>query len=201
MVARRMDQRCTVQSMSTRLPGEPGVWVFVLIDMSFFCLLFASFVYERAGQAEIFSSSQRTLDTHLGLINTLILLTSSWFVVLAVHAARIKLRKQALIFLGLAVFSGAGFVAIKVIEFKARISAGVSLLTNDFYMFYFVITFIHLVHVIAGIVILAVMANKTRRNADLAGQLKGLESVATYWHMVDLLWVMIFPLLYLVSWQ
>lgn len=182
-----------------RLPGEPGIWVFVLIDLCFFGLLFISYAYERAGQAEVFRDAQAVLNAHRGLLNTLILLSSSWFVALAVQAARN--RGRFLAWLSLAAGCGAAFVAVKLSEFHDLIGAGASMLSNDFFMFYFVISSIHLLHVLAGIVVLAVMMRQANSGAIQAGCLKGLESAATYWHMVDLLWVMIFPLLYLVSWQ
>ena len=75
------------------------------------------------------------------------------------------------------------------------------MMTDDFYMFYFFVTFVHLVHVIVGLVILSVLMKKVRGDSYLPAGIKWLESAATYWHMVDLLWVMIFALFYLISWQ
>jgi nitric oxide reductase NorE protein len=85
----------------------------------------------------------------------------------------------------------------KALEYTAKFKAGITLLTNDFFMYYFVLTGIHLAHVVAGNVVLAVLWHKSR-SAPAAGSLNLYESGATYWHMVDLLWVCLFPLLYLV---
>jgi nitric oxide reductase NorE protein len=177
-------------SAARSLPGEQGVWVFVLIDMSFFCVLFASFVHERAGAPELFFRSQRSLDVHLGLINTVLLLTSSWLVALATDASAGKPRSKIRSLLGMAVLCGGVFAAIKLVEYTTLIRAGISPVTNDFFMFYFFISFIHLVHVLAGMVVLALVRERS-----------SLDSAATFWHMVDLIWVMIFPMLYLVSWR
>ena len=188
-------------SAARSLPGEQGVWVFVLIDMAFFCLLFASFVHERAGAPELFFRSQRLLDVHLGLINTVLLLTSSWLVALATDAAPGKPRGTIRLMLGIAALCGAVFAAIKVAEYTTLLRAGIYPVTNDFFMFYFFISFIHLVHVLAGMVVLAVVVRKRGSEALLASERSSLDSAASYWHMVDLIWVMIFPMLYLVSWR
>jgi nitric oxide reductase NorE protein len=188
-------------SAARTLPGEQGVWVFVLLDMAFFCVIFASFVHERAGAAEVFLRSQRSLDVPLGLINTALLLTSSWLVALATHAAPDRPRRKIRSIIGIAVLCGAAFAAIKIAEYTTLIGAGISPLTNDFFMFYFFISSLHLVHVLAGMVVLAMMVRKRGGEALLVAERSSLDSTATYWHMVDLLWVMIFPLLYLVSWR
>lgn len=180
-----------------RLPGNTGIWVFILVDLIFFALLFLSFVIERSGKAALFAASQRTLNFELGLVNTLILLTSSWFVVLAVEAARAGRQTWVPRFLALAIACGLGFVAIKIVEYSAKFSAGITPLTNDFFMFYFLVTFIHFMHVIAGTGVLTFVAFRARRGAYQPGQVQGIEMAAIYWHMVDLLWVMLFPLIYL----
>jgi nitric oxide reductase NorE protein len=184
-----------------RLPGEQGVWVFILIDMSFFCVIFASFVHERAAAADIFFRSQRLLSVHLGLINTVLLLTSSWIVALATSAAPGWPRRKIRSMLGIAVLCGGVFAAIKIAEYMSLIGAGISMMTNDFFMFYFFISGIHLVHVLAGMVVLAIVVRKRGDGALLERERKSLDSAASYWHMVDLLWVLIFPMLYLVSWR
>jgi nitric oxide reductase NorE protein len=188
-------------SAARSLPGEQGVWVFVLIDMSFFCVLFASFVHERAGAADVFFRSQHSLDVHLGLFNTVLLLTSSWLVALATDGSPGNPRSKIRSILGIAVLCGATFAAIKIAEYVTLIRAGISPVTNDFFMFYFVISFIHLVHVLAGMVVLTMVVGKRGAETLLVSERSSLDSAATFWHMVDLIWVMIFPMLYLVSWR
>ena len=169
--------------------------------MAFFCVIFASFVHERAGATDIFFRSQHSLDVHLGLINTVLLLTSSWLVASATDTAPGRPRRKIRLLLGIAVLCGAAFAAIKIAEYTVLIRAGFSPVTNDFYMFYFFMTFIHCMHVLAGMVVLAVVVKKRGGEALLVSERNSLDSAATYWHMVDLLWVMIFPMLYLVGWR
>ncbi|WP_313888546.1 cytochrome c oxidase subunit 3 family protein [Mycolicibacterium sp. CBMA 226] len=183
------------------LPGDQGVWVFVLIDMTFFALLFVAYIAQQLQNRELFAQSQNSLNVGLGLLNTIVLLTSSWFVALSVVAKRDENQRAVRISLNLAIACGGIFVLSKAVEYGAEIQSGVSLVTNDFYLFYFVITGLHLIHVVAGTVMLYVMAKKARSAAMTPIRLVTLESGATFWHMVDFLWVMIFPLLYLVRWR
>jgi nitric oxide reductase NorE protein len=194
-----MSARGQPQAAGLRLPGEPGVWIFVLADMSFFGLLFASYVYEQSRQPALFYKTQGALDARLGLANTVILLTSSWLVALAIDSARRGGVKVPVRLLRLAAACGAAFIVVKGLEYHARLAAGASILDNDFYMFYFVITAIHLLHVVAGLILLSLMPG-VLRGADPSRRLRLLESAATYWHMVDLLWVLILALLYQVGW-
>lgn len=181
-----------------RLPGEQGVWVFIAADMAMFGLLFVSFMLERSKNVELFNQSQLALNDNYGGINTLILLTSSWFVALAVQATKAERIRLVPRLLFLAMLCGAAFGIVKVVEYTEKLSTGISMLTNDFYMFYFVLTGIHFLHVIAGTVVLAVLWNKARNAGYSRANMMGLETGASYWHMVDLLWIMIFPLLYLM---
>lgn len=194
-----MDVATCSADRRTELPGNTGIWVFVLVDLIYFALLFLSFVIERSGQAELFATSRHKLDIELGLVNTLLLLTSSWLVVLAVKAARAGEKVWISRFLMLAIILGLSFTAIKFTEYRSMFSAGYTAQTNDFFMFYFLVTAIHLVHVVAGMVVLTVISIRGRHGNHQSGHVKSVEIAAIYWHVVDLLWVMIFPLIYLSS--
>ena len=181
-----------------RLPGVEGVWVFVLADMTIFGLLFASFMVDRHQNLAIFEESRRALNLDFGGVNTLVLLTSSMFVVLALEALKLGRPRLPQTFFALALTCGLAFMVNKFFEYKEKLDAGISMLTNDFFMYYFVLTGMHLVHVTAGCVVLAVLRFKSRSEPANGGSLTGYESGATYWHMVDLVWICLFPLLYLV---
>lgn len=179
------------------IPGEPGIWVLVLGDMAVFGLMFACFTWYRAQDLALYQQSQATLDQTLGMVNTLLLLTSSWFVALALAAVRGARRAQASRLLLLAIACGAGFIGFKFVEYGAKIDAGITLTTNEFYTFYFVLTGLHMLHVLVGMVVLALLWKRTRAPAAADDRL-WMEGGATFWHMVDLLWIVIFPLLYLL---
>lgn len=179
------------------LPGGEGIWVFVFLDMAVFALMFGAFMWDRHQSPALFEAGRQALSLNFGGINTLILLTSSMFVVLALDALRHGRTRLAPVFLGLTVACGLAFIASKVLEYGAKLDAGIGLTTDAFFQYYFILTGLHLAHVAVGTLIIAVLALKAR--SERAGCALGVyEGGATYWHMVDLLWVCIFPLLYLV---
>lgn len=175
-----------------------GVWVFVLADMCFFGVLFVSFMQERIKQGALFETARHALNPDFGGVNTLILLTSSWFVVLAVDAAKRDRIAAIPKLLLAAMLCGIAFGISKAIEYGGKLAAGITPMSNDFYMFYFSLTGIHLLHVMGGCAMLAVFWLKARKGEFDSRNMKVLESGATYWHMVDLLWIFLFPLLYLL---
>jgi nitric oxide reductase NorE protein len=185
-----------------RAPGESGIWIFILLDMLIFAEMFGIFVWYRAGHRTLFQASQQTVNPAYGLVYTLLLLTSSWCVVLAVNGARKRLfdisSKLALWALGL----GAAFVVIKFVEYGAKLSVGITPTTNDFFMFYFVLTFVHLLHASVGLGVLVFMRKQVHALQYSPGRtdqrpMRMIEASGVYWHMVDLLWIMLFVLFYL----
>ena len=183
------------------LPVEAGVWVVVLGELCVFTLFFTTFLYYRALSPELFDSSRATLSQGLGAINTLLLLTSSWYVASAVKALRnAGERKRALPrFLG-ALICGAAFVVVKVFEYGGAFSNGVSVLTDDFFMFYFMLTGIHLLHLLVGMALLGAtilhLRSSFATNSAVSETLVGFAS--SFWHMLDIVWIVLFPLLYLL---
>ena len=178
--------------------GTDGLWLFVFIDMVIFTLIFFVFMTERLDEYSLFKSSQTHLNEVFGLCNTLVLLTSSWLVVEAVHAARRGAPKIIATRLALALVCGLMFVASKIIEYRAKILLGFSPATNPFFSFYYFITFVHFLHVVAGMMFLNSYRQRSIRCLDSPAYTTGLENVGVFWHYVDVLWIFIFPLLYLV---
>jgi len=189
-----------VSSMpARRLPGESGVWVFILGDLMVFGLFFLTFAYYRNENPALYAEAHRSLNQAFGLINTLLLLTSSWFVATAVHTTREGVRKDAAGLFALALVCGAGFSCIKLLEYGEKIRAGITLMTNDFFMFYFMFTGIHFAHVLIGMGVLAYLLAVSRRAEPTARDIVVLESGGVFWHLVDLLWIVLFALFYLLA--
>jgi len=180
-------------------PGTDGVWTFVFIDMVIFLMIFLTFMSERLGHVELYAASQSHLKEIFGLANTLILLTSSWMVVNAIQAARRSDGTGIRWFLGWAWMLGLAFSIDKFVEYVLTIRAGITPATNSFFSFYFFITIVHFLHVIAGMLFIGYCRGKARSRAGMAGYVTGLENVGLFWHFVDVLWIFIFPLLYLVG--
>ncbi|MCY1277738.1 putative cytochrome c oxidase subunit 3 [compost metagenome] len=182
-----------------RIPGDEMIWLFLLGDMICFALFFALYSYTKLGDAELFVTSQQALNLHTGSLNTLLLLASSWFVVLAVKAAHRNMAGASRAFLIPAFLCGLGFAVVKAYEYQEKSAAGIGFLTNDFYLFYYLITGMHFVHVLLGLPLLLYFAFAIRPGRLDTTTLNNLESSAIFWHMVDLLWIVIFPLIYLVQ--
>ena len=156
------DPRATSASGSgstrPRLPGAEGLWVFIGADAVVFALLFLLFSQARHAAPVLFEASRRTLNLDLGGLDTLILLTSSWLVVLAIRALARDELARAPRFLLAGVVTGAAFVVSKIVEYVEKIVVGLTPATNPFFMWYFVLTGIHLLHVLLGIAALVVHA-------------------------------------------
>ncbi len=173
-------------------------------DMLVFSVMFLSFMIARRDARVQFHTSATHLNQTDGLINTVLLLTSSWFVARAVHAARGGGGRAAALNFRLAMLCALGFALVKVLEYSEKIRAGIVINTNDFYMYYYVLTGIHFMHVLIGLGVLLFMARYAAAGDPAAGGLDAakighLESGASFWHLVDLLWIALFGLLYLLQ--
>lgn len=183
------------------LPVETGVWVVVLGELSVFTLFFVTFLYYRGLSPDLFEVSSGLLRRDLGAVNTLILLASSWCVASAAIALRVTgADRRTLAYLAAAVACGLVFVAVKILEYWSAITSGVNILTDEFFMFYFMLTGIHLMHLVVGLVLLVVTIRHLRgvlpRGQPVNDELVGFSSC--FWHMIDIVWVVLFPLLYLL---
>ena len=178
------------------VPGDPSMWFFVIGDLFIFGLYFIGYIYYRGQNPDLFLHSQARLNVDIGAINTVVLLTSSLFVVLGAAAARAGNSAEALRRFVIALALGAAFPVLKAFEWIPEITAGITPGTNLFFMFYFVMTGLHLCHVLLGLVILCYVI----RNLKTAAQPKisFVETGATYWHMVDVLWLVLFAAFYLM---
>jgi nitric oxide reductase NorE protein len=181
-----------------RIPGEEGVWIFILGDICVFAVFFTYYLVQRSKHVGLFDQSQSTLNKNFGAVNTVFLLISSLFVVLAVRAMRVDERMLARRLIVGAFVCGVAFIVVKVFEYSERIAAHQIPTTNGFYLLYFVLTGLHLFHLIIGLGVLTALLLLARR-ADLSKhQWAFFEGGACFWHMVDLLWLVLFPLIFLV---
>ena len=183
-------------SRPARLLGDLDIWVFILGDLVFFGAYFVIYMVYRHQETTTFLASQRHLSLIAGVLNTVVLLTSSRFVALAVQAARSGQYERSRRLISYGGLCGVIFAAIKVFEWIHEISNGFTLVRNDFFMFYFMLTGVHLFHVVIGLVVLVVVSRELRWAEHSRSWI--VESGAVYWHMVDLLWVIIFAVLYLM---
>lgn len=178
-------------------PSRPhGIWTFIALDCTSFALFFLIFMVDRLDRPALFDASARLLDFRLGLANTLILITSSWLVALANRAGRLGDMRGARRWLAAATAVASGFAFIKGIEYTTHIRAGQTVSSDPFFTYYFALTGIHLLHYLVGMAVLGFLA---LRLAVGVQDIAWLDGGALYWHMVDLLWVFLFAMLYLVG--
>lgn len=182
--------------LGNHISGESSMWFFVIGDLIIFGAYFVAYVYYRGQQPALFLESQARLNLDIGAANTLVLLTSSLFVALGTSAARSGKTADGLRHFGFALALGATFPVLKLFEYVPEIVAGVTPGTNLFFMYYFVMTGLHLCHVMLGLVILSFVVRDLRGPA--APKISFIETAATYWHMVDVLWLVLFALLYVM---
>lgn len=183
-----------------RLRGDLAVWLVILAELATFGLLFASFAFARVRELALFTQSQATLDLRFGAINTLLLVSGSGGVARAVQALR-EGRAAALAarWWLFALACGLGFLGLKGAEYADKFAAGIGLTTNTFYMFYILLTGFHFLHVLAAVVFIAVLWVQTRRGVYGPQRCHVPETGAAFWHMVDLLWIVLFPLVYVMK--
>lgn len=171
------------------LPGNPMMWILILGELAVFGALLVGFSVARALNPLAFAQGQAVLDVGLGGINTLVLIASGWCAALAVQRRRREGSGRPQLLAAMAL--GAVFLSVKAIEYAAKISAGHGPDSGTFFELYYLVTGFHALHVVAGIVLLAVVA---WRNS-----LENLETGTAFWHMVDLVWILVFPVVYLIG--
>ncbi len=179
-------------------PGDLAIWVFILAELLAFGVFFAAYAITRTNHLALFNEMQLNLDRRSGAINTGLLITASWCVARAVAAIKENNASTSARWLGAGILAGLGFIVIKLVEYHDKLALGINLASNIFYMFYLSLTFFHFMHVLLGLAILGIVWLKTRRGGYSAQEHSGMETGASYWHMVDLVWVILFPLVYVI---
>ena len=188
-----------------------GMWAFLITEIMFFGGLFLGYAIYRSKFPEAFAEASLSLDLWLGAFNTAILICSSLTMVLAVRAAQMGNRRALIIFLLLTILLGSTFLGIKAVEyshkFHEHLVPGPSFHFegNDpqhaqlFFGFYFAMTGMHAFHMIIGIAILGVLVFKSWQGRFSSEYFTPVDITGLYWHFVDVVWIFLFPLLYLIS--
>jgi nitric oxide reductase NorE protein len=178
------------------MPGQPDMWFFVLFESLVFTSYFCVYLYSRTQHERSFLQSQAHLLLWLGVLDTVVLLTSSWAVARCVQHARAGHYDRAVRDAWLTGGLGVVFLVLKVVEWARLIHMGYTFTSSQFFQFYFFLTAIHLVHLLIGFVVVGVLLLQLR-DVERRRQ-ETVETCATYWHTVDFFWVLIFALLYVV---
>lgn len=173
------------------LPGDLMMWVLIVSELLVFGAALLAFLAVRAADPETFGASQAQLDRTAGAVNTIVLVTSGFFAAMAVEARKADRRGAARHWLLGAMTLGVLFLIVKAAEYADKAALGFGVETNQFFTFYYLTTGFHALHVLAGIGILALIA--------WADSVRNIETGVAFWHMVDLVWVLLFPVIYLLG--
>jgi cytochrome c oxidase subunit III len=189
-----------------------GMWVFLLTEVLFFGGLFTAYLVYRLWYPEAFAAASHTLDIQLGTINTAVLIASSLTMALAVHASQIGSRKLLMLFLIATMVLGAVFLGIKAVEYSHKFHEHhvpgplfhfeieeLSAHAQIFFSMYFVMTGLHALHMIIGLGIMAWMLVWSWKGVITPEYASPIEISGLYWHFVDIVWIFLFPLLYLIG--
>jgi len=190
-----LDARAETWTATGIATGKVGVWWFLASEIMVFGGLIASYVVVRLGGAG-WSQEAAHLNFTLGLINTFVLLTSSLTMVLAFAAVEDKDPKKLRAALGFTILLGLIFLVIKAFEYAGEIRAGFTPSAGIFWSFYYGMTGLHALHVLAGIVVNAVLLAEALGDILKPNEHR-VELAGLYWHFVDIVWIFLFPLLYL----
>jgi cytochrome c oxidase subunit III len=188
-----------------------GMWVFLATEVLFFGGLFAAYMVYRVWYPGTFGDASRTLDITLGTVNTMVLITSSLTMALAVHAAEEGERRSIMLFLVLTMILGVVFLGIKGVEYYQKFAEhhvpGLGFHFEGqaperaqlFFSLYFAMTGLHALHMVIGLGVLTVILSMAWRGRFSRAWHTPVEITGLYWHFVDIIWIFLFPLLYLVD--
>jgi heme/copper-type cytochrome/quinol oxidase subunit 3 len=184
----------TTRSATGIMTAKLAVWWLLASEVVIFGGVLASYIMHRIGHPEWAHQAVHT-NTLIGAINTFVLLTSSLTAVLAHRQAQLKNGTEAAKFLMFTVGGAVLFLVFKSIEWTNEINHGYTITASPFWAFYYTAAGIHACHVIVGAILMVWVANSARKNEEL----HRVELIGIYWHFVDLVWIFLFPLLYIAK--
>lgn len=180
-------------------PGGVLVWIVILVELATFTAALVAFALGRRDEPAIFAAGRASLSQPLALANTLVLLGGGWLMANAVASLRAGQVLAARRWIAGATASGALFMVLKSIEWVAKARRGLGLHHDTFYTYYWLLTGFHFLHVLVATVILAGLGRGLARGTQRAEEPADVEAGAAFWHMCDLVWLVLYPTIYLLS--
>ncbi len=181
-----------------QLPGDIAWWFFLGAEFATLCMFFVVFAFMRKAELEHFQAAQEILDPRYALANSLVLITSGYFVARGLLSMRSGNRPVASRWMLAAALFGLLFVGIKTTEYVHKFQLGLSFSSGTFWFFYYFLTGFHFLHVLLGLGFLVWVAMQLRKPDPEEKLLPVAESCGAFWHMLDLVWIVLFPILYLL---
>lgn len=186
---------------NTKVPhGKLAMWAFLASELMFFSGFFGAFIVLRNSNYEVFGAGSAHLNWILAFVNTFILIGSSLTMALAIHHLEHKNNGMFRLFMGLTILGGFGFLIVKYFEYSEKFHHGLFPGQEHhtlFFSFYFLMTGFHALHVIGGMIPMGYMFFRSFGKSGYPYPWK-VETLGLYWHFVDLMWIFIFPALYLM---
>ena len=179
-------------------PGGILIWMIIFVEIITFATVLSAFIYQRIQQPDMFNASQHLLNKTIGTINTIILLTSGYFMAESLRSLKKGNNSAALKKLLVTIVLGGTFIALKSFEYSEKIQHGIGLEYNTFFTYYWLLTAFHLLHVLVGLILLGFFYFQIKKGLYSASNHEDVETGAAFWHMCDLIWMLIFPTLYLL---
>lgn len=178
-------------------PGGILMWIIIFLELITFGMALIAMAYYSTQEPEIFHKSRLQLNTTIGTINTVLLIVSGFFMAQSVNYLKQNKVKKASLFLKLTMLGGLFFLGLKGFEYYDKIEAGFTIGYNTFFAFYWMLTLFHVIHVIVGLVILtSVYYGINKKKSETV--MEDVEASAAFWHMCDLIWLLLFPIIYLL---
>ncbi|MCO5249634.1 MAG: cytochrome c oxidase subunit 3 [Chitinophagales bacterium] len=178
-------------------PGGVLIWIIIYLELITFGMAMLGLAYYGSQDRELYHLDSLKLNRVLATINTMVLLTSGYFAARAVHYFKQKDIDRSSKLLLWTIFAGLGFLVLKSIEYYQKLGAGLDMNYSPFFMNYWLLTGFHWIHVLVGIVIVYFLRRNLIKKRETAS-LEDLEAGISFWHMCDLIWLLLFPLLYLL---
>jgi len=178
-------------------PGGILLWIIIFLELITFGAVLIAMVYSGNQEAEIFHESKLLLNVTYGTLNTVFLLTSGFFMAATVIELKLNQKQKALKYLLITMLFGLLFLVLKSVEYQAKINAGLDMGYNTFFTFYWMLTLFHVIHVIVGLVILSSVYFGIKKENPTT-KMEDVEASAAFWHMCDLIWLLLFPVIYLI---
>lgn len=178
-------------------PGGILMWIIIYVELFTFGLAIAGLTFYGAQERVQFHQDSQQLNKLIATINTILLLTGGFLVAKAVHLVKHQQFEKSSKFFLWAIVTGFGFLILKLIEYQEKLEIGLDMEYSTFFMFYWLMTGFHWIHVFVGIIILFFLRRSVRQQKNNAN-MEDIEAGAAFWHMCDLIWLLIFPLIYLI---
>lgn len=174
------------------------IWMIVVVELITFIMGMGAFVVQRHANLTDFAAAQQHLNPLLGTLNTIILVTAGYFMAAAVRQLKQGQTRACVDHMARSIVFGLGFLGVKGYEYADKINHGLTMDTNSFFMYYWMLTGFHFIHVIVGLVIVTALMFSVKKGKYTATHHEDVESGAIFWHMCDLIWLLLFPVLYLL---